>query len=548
MIHIFSHFFLFFFIVYYNGVLFLKVSNYNYLRFDKFEISFFGIIVTGLVAQTINFFVPLNSYIIIFNTILILIFIILDKKIKLKLEIKKIDFFYIFLFLLIILNIYGSKFSDDLDHYHYGYINNSDNSNYIIGLGHLHAMYAYSSIWLITHSYFNFDYSRLQDIHVLNGLIFFIFLSIFYKEIKSSLIKKENNIYIPILFSILIFILLKYTRLKEFGIDRAPFLILYFLILFYLKNFFLNDEKNNIDTKIILLIYICIFLFYIKITFFFACLIPLYYIIKHKNFRIFISKPFIPIYIFVLSYLIKNFIISGCFIFPIGFTCLESISWNMKEIAEEQYIISEILNKSWWLYKGTLTDLEYIKNFNWFETWFIRSKIEFLEFFLTSILTIIFTILSFHKSNIRNNNFLIKKISEIFKIFSIIFSIQVVLFFFKLPVIRMSHYLFIFFSILILIIFFYKFKLFAKKKVLFSIIFIALTFNFTKNFTRISENKFVNSPYESKPHTSEQTKLKLNKFEYYKGWYGNYPTSNVVLGDSYEHKRILIFDMIYKVN
>ena len=174
-------------------------------------------------------------------------------------EIKKIDFFYIFLFLLIILNIYGSKFSDDLDHYHYGYINNSDNSNYIIGLGHLHAMYAYSSIWLITHSYFNFDYSRLQDIHVLNGLIFFIFLSIFYKEIKISLIKKENNIYIPILFSILIFILLKYTRLKEFGIDRAPFLILYFLILFYLKNFFLNDEKNNIDTKIILLIYICIF-------------------------------------------------------------------------------------------------------------------------------------------------------------------------------------------------------------------------------------------------------------------------------------------------
>ena len=112
----------------------------------------------------------------------------------------------------------------------------------------------------------------------------------------------------------------------------------------------------------------------------------------------------------------------------------------------------------------------------------------------------------------------------------------------------MSHYLFIFFSILILIIFFYKFKLFAKKKVLFSIIFIALTFNFTKNFIRISENKFVNNPYESKPYTSEQTKLKLNKFEYYKGWYGNYPTGNVVLGNSYEHKRILIFDMIYKVN
>ena len=159
MIHILSHFFLFFFIVYYNGVLFLKVSNYNYLKFDKFEISFFGIIVTGLVAQTMNFFVPLNSYIIIFNTILILIFIILDKKIKLKLEIKKIDFFYIFLFLLIILNIYGSKFSDDLDHYHYGSITNSDEMNLIWGSSFLHSLYGTSSIWLTGHSYFNFDYS-----------------------------------------------------------------------------------------------------------------------------------------------------------------------------------------------------------------------------------------------------------------------------------------------------------------------------------------------------------------------------------------------------
>ena len=43
-----------------------------------------------------------------------------------------------------------------------------------------------------------------------------------------------------------------------------------------------------------------------------------------------------------------------------------------------------------------------------------------------------------------------------------------------------------------------------------------------------------------------QEKLKLDQFEYYSGWYGNYPTGNVTLKDSYFHKKILIFDMIYK--
>ena len=61
--------------------------------------------------------------------------------------------------------------------------------NLIWGSSFLHSLYGTSSIWLTGHSYFNFDYSRLIDIHVLNGLILFLVLSLFLSEINFS--KKE---------------------------------------------------------------------------------------------------------------------------------------------------------------------------------------------------------------------------------------------------------------------------------------------------------------------------------------------------------------------
>ncbi len=239
MITLISHFFLFLFLSFFNGKIFLDKFKYDKLKLNFFEISIFGIIITSFIAQIINFFSSLNDYVITFNLLIILIYFFLKKN-RLHISFNKIDPLNIILFLLVILQIYGSGFSDDLNHYHYSYIKNTDNSNYIIGLGHLHHNFANSSIWLIAHSYFNFDYSSLQDIHVLNGLILYLLISTFLNQIKDDITKKKYN-FLPFILSIFVFILLKYTRLKEFGIDRPSFLLMYFIIFFYFKNFFCNN-------------------------------------------------------------------------------------------------------------------------------------------------------------------------------------------------------------------------------------------------------------------------------------------------------------------
>ena len=222
----------------------------------------------------------------------------------------------------------------------------------------------------------------------------------------------------------------------------------------------------------------------------------------------------------------------------------------MKETAEEWYIMGEILNKAWWKYEGNLDELSYIENFNWFKTWFNSVKIELLEFSLTTFLAIIFSIFSFKKIPIKLKKDEIIQLKSIFVILSLISLVSLFIFIFKLPVIRMSHYLFIIISILFLIKYFSKFMLNPNKLIIISILFFSVTFNGYKNFSRIYDSDLKNDLIKIiKPlRGGPQIKRELGDFTYYKGWYGNYPAGNVILeNSSFAHKKIFIFDVIYKL-
>ena len=77
---IFFHSFLFSFIIYLHGFIFLN----KILRFKKinnfFEVSIIGLIITVIIAQFLNFFIPLNNDLIIFNIIILLIYSIFFHK------------------------------------------------------------------------------------------------------------------------------------------------------------------------------------------------------------------------------------------------------------------------------------------------------------------------------------------------------------------------------------------------------------------------------------------------------------------------------------
>ena len=304
MITIFSHLLIFLFIAYFNGKIFVKLFQKNEIISNYYEILIFGLIFSGFVAQFFNFFIPLNDYVIYFNLIIIII-LNFNKNSYSNLKLIKNDIIILVILIFFIsILIYGSEFSDDLHHYHGGYIINTDNLNYIFGLNLLHHHYGYSSIWLILHSYFNFNSSILQDIHILNGIIFLSLLGLIIKEVYKNINNKITNNYISILIFFLFFVLIKYTRLKEFGIDKPSLLIVIFFFYFYLKYFFNENEIPTIRYSCLL--FISFFLFCIKIIYlpflFISVILFAFHLIKEKSLKIICTRFNIFLFVFYILF------------------------------------------------------------------------------------------------------------------------------------------------------------------------------------------------------------------------------------------------------
>lgn len=528
------HFFLFIIIAYSNGYIFFKLILFKNLKLNFFETSILGLIITGFAAQFINFFLPLNDFLIYINLFISLVLLIILKK-KFFINFSRTEIMIMMAMLILCMShIYGSGFSDDLTHYHGGQIINSDNSKYIIGINFLHYHYGLGSIWLTLHSYFNLNSTFLQDIHVLNGIILFLTLSYFITEsFKKNL--QNKNLY-KILGIFILFVLIKYTRLKEFGLDRPATLIFCFLIYVFFK--FKENSALRGNNFFILISIICLFLTEIKLFLVFSFLIPIFIIIKTKNYNFYSNSQFLFILFIGLCYVIKNIFLTGCLIYPLYYTCIDTIPWSNREAALWIYNGIEPHTKGFHLYSGHLTETEFLNNLNWITTWFAMVSEELLTYIAISILIIVFLFIS---SKIQKNGKenIYNKIIIIFLFFSNL------LFFYKMPVIRYHHTIFILFILSFIFLINVNFE---KKNYIFNtIIIILFTINFSKNLDRIYKNNFNNNPIQ---HLKEinwyqaPIQKKLNEFNYYNGWVGGSPIGNMPL-DRFKHKK-LFYDIIYK--
>ena len=534
------HYFLFTYIIYLNGFLFLK----KILRFkgikNFYETALIGLIITITIAQFLNFFIPLNNHLLFFNIILLIIYTFFFYKIII--ESFKINFkIFIILGLISLVNIYGSGFSDDINHYHYSYIANSDVNNFIWGNSFLHPLYGTASSWLIGHSYFNFDQFRLQDIHVLNGIIFFLVLGCLFSELFQN---NKKKFYYPIIFSLILFILLKYTRLKEFGIDRPSTLLFCFLIYYYCK-YFLDPNKKEINTNFIIILLSSIFIFSIKIIYLPILIFPLIIFLRRNSNLLINDSRYLIVLLPIFVFIFKNLLGTGCFIYPLVSTCIEYVSWSNFIGAKELSISAEIFNKSWHSYTGDLSKNDYIQNFSWLSTWFERGKNEIIELFLTIILI---TIITFILYDLKSKKFYLTNVyfKDLKIILLSIILLSTIVYFFKNPVIRMNHFTIISLMALTISLTF-KFDIGNQKRNFINVILaICLIFNFTKNIQRIYLNNFENNPYKMIAEKVEiQKKKNLDDFNYYIGWYGDAPISSNEIKNK-KFNRIFIFDILFQ--
>ena len=350
---------------------------------------FYGLILLYLISLLLHFFAPLAIY----SEFIILIGLILSFysffKNKLKISILK---YLIIIFIFSFIAYYG-KNNVDSPLYHLQIIKWLTEYKLVFGLANLEWRLGVNYPWYSLISLLNIDFFKYSNKYYVS-LIFFAFL--FYETLNKNKILK-SSIFLSLAFSYLFIYSLIHPY--HYGVvlnhignpEKDLFNMLLFISLIYtylriteLKN--LSDQNNLISILFVVLMLTLmqttIYLF-ISIVFIFM----LFDIIKLKqNIKIIIILSFI-----FLLWIFKSIATSGCLIFQIPLTCLNT-DWTI-DLSTLKFHIDETKR-----YSRSLPSLEMvndtyktIETFLWFKSWFKK-------YFLTTALHQINSILLFFSS------------------------------------------------------------------------------------------------------------------------------------------------------
>ena len=147
---------------------------------------------------------------------------------------------YLIIFLILIPIFITQKYHEDFGYYHLPHIVNTVNEKIIFGLANANRAFVHNSIWLNIMSTFylkdNFNFVTLP-----NFLIYLTFIIFSVNQIT----KNEKNISYFFLIVSTFYLILKFTRISEFGND-IPAIIFSILSIFY---FFRLMEQEEIEKK-----------------------------------------------------------------------------------------------------------------------------------------------------------------------------------------------------------------------------------------------------------------------------------------------------------
>ena len=462
------------------GSIFFKIVSVKNLQSDTiYPVISFPIIF--IITTILHFFIKLHPFISL--SIILAGFLIYILKLK-----KSENLFVLFVILIIIsVQFVGHKVNEDYGYYHLPYIINFISDKLILGLSHLSMVQGYNSAWLNVSSLFYLPIVMEKSVHFANSLIFFSILIYYF----NFLLKKDNISSFPLssLYAILAlsFFIIKNSRLNSFGVD-VPGHIYASLVFFLFLNFYEKKDYNFRKYTFYLISFFSIFCILIKLSYIPLILFPIICLFYEK--KILEKKLFFILFVLGFSWVIQQIAYTSCVIFPLDFTCFKMLPWYSKTFINDAAFSLEYINKSYWVYEGSLSESEYVKNFNWFKTWFLRNLVELSENIIAFIVPLILLIFSSFYSNKRDKNKIINR-SLLILFVPIIFGFGI--WFLKAPVVRYGIF-YINTIIFLLFLFIFKERLLLKfnRNFVLAILIISVIFNVIKNLNRISNVKIYN--------------------------------------------------------
>ncbi len=324
---------------------FLKISKTEVLEKSKLYSSFYPLIslfFLGNLNLILNFFTPLKNVAMYVVTIF-LFFSIYGFIISFKNRLLKGNFITLFVIpFLISFSSYGIKFHYDSGAYHLNYQNWIYENKISLGVANLNPYYSYGSLQ-------EYIFSNLSYFNV-NLLLFFVeltFFTVFFVWIFQNISNKHNYFLQRCAFFILIFLFLDNfgylggangsVQIQMVGKSDTAVAIIWVIISILIINDLLKKSSNQ--NQFFLILMLSLFAFQLKSNAAPLIFIVLFYIFKFRKTFSFVNFQNILLLLLLNLFLVKNFFVSGCVIYPLNFTCFKKAKWlNFDHIYESSYI------------------------------------------------------------------------------------------------------------------------------------------------------------------------------------------------------------------
>ena len=452
------------------------------------EICIMGFCLILPLAQITNFFFPINDYFFYITYLIALVNIYFHRGQLTSL--KKWIFKLIIIFIIFLPFKYVLKGNEDL-YYHLPKVDFLNQFKIIFGIAHINPSLSFTNGWAHISSVFNFLNGGDKNLYLSSYVFYILIILTLYDYIKTSF----SNI-VKIFFSILIlFIIIKFNRLQEFGNDYQSMLLILLTLGLFLKYFFDNDKNKEIINKIIFFSFFA-FIFRIYALF----IIPMFVILlKERSILLtIINKKIIAIILVTtISTSLTSFANSGCFFMPIEKTCIDEskIPWSYHDNIKDLNLHLKSFNTSYGEYKKDNKEAfsreDWITNFNWFK-YHISSErfLKPLAKTLTIIL-LIFVIFAF-KYRIKFEKLNLKKI-----LFLSLSVLSLLLWLFVTPLFRAGGFSYVSFFIISFLVLIFNFKKNFESKDLRFLLSIFLILVSLININRL--NKEINKYHTSDP-------------------------------------------------
>jgi len=421
------------------------ISNKVKIIFNNEDI-FLGVFNLTFISIIINFFFPLKYFTELFLFGGVVLFFFLKKKIKFNFS-YKILFMIIFFFTLLIL---ANPLVGDSSFYHLQIIKWQHEYKIIFGISNIEIRFGMNSIWHTFLALYSLNYAKLNTIYLMNLIPIIVLVN------QLFILKKKEYFFISskFLISVVLFLLIYsfihptyngilFNFLGSPEVDIVAMIFFIFAFYFFLK--FIEKPHINFFNYLIMF---SIFSFLIKVSYissvFFIFILCLFY-------RRFFFKNYSIIGIsvlFVSLWVLKNFINTGCLVFPADISCL-NIFWaaNLSDVIYHKNEVSSFA-RSIPFYDFGNFDF-YLRTYNWVTRWLYNYLFKASFFiilfyiFLISVLNITYIKFIRLKKNF-NSKFQININLIIFVVILFFFSLLI---WFRAPDLRFNYANFICFSL-----------------------------------------------------------------------------------------------------